>query len=544
MPYTTELATRAGVKRLNDKQQGTLKRGLMRRSIRMIRSSISLSGGKNKKPAIFEPDTVPQVFDQALFLEKLKEHQAGNNSITYEIWDFGGEKVLQNFNDLFLTQNSVCICVFDMREVLNDNRGEYCKTILNWLNRISVHAPDSPIILCGSYLDKIKLKKEWDKINKTLNKRLKLAENFENVPKIDGRWFLPVSNTRNKNAFVHLRKEVNRVTFQQKFIKEPVSMRWTKVLDDLMEERGKAWVSLLDVYKIGTINGLRNSEIDVMLRFFSDTGVLVYLSSTEVLRSMVILEPQWLTNQLGKVIRNREVHALSENESDAKAIQESGYEKFLVSGFASHNLLSCLWKDKQTTDFMMELMRHTLLMSDWNEYFIIPCMNMNIESNINIGKGPKCSFCFSGSILPDEVFHRLVCLCVDYSSYIYGAKEPLIGGNQAKVWFGASDVICLQKIDDRIGLVVETDNECSLSVYRCLRMMKAMLGKINEDFMNGELSWYMEFEKGISYENARKNKKLQKWFAEEKRQQKEVAISVRDVDLQIFLENLRGVQVI
>jgi len=359
--------------------------------------------------------------------------------------------------------------------------------------------------------------------------------------KINGRLFIP-TNASDKTKKQSIRDNISKVVSENRFgiASRAISIRWAKLLDDLGSVTKMPWVSSADANQVGKSLGIKDVEVDNALRYFNDCGLITYLEATDTLKSMIILDPEWISKQLGMVIRDRNTHSLAAKEMEK--LKSLGYEKDLDelfrSGCATYNLLLSLWDDEESARFMVELMKHTLLLSEWKgssgeNTYLIPAAPSS-KDGIEKGKGPTCSFSFADSSLPFGVFERLVCLCIDFSATQEKIKTPTVGRACARIWLGNADVICLEQKDDTISLVVE--NSTKLTPERYVSLIDTMLGKISDDFMDGMLEWKVKLSDGQAYKDGRRDSKLRDFWYDDV--EATTNIPTKGVDLPSFVETL------
>jgi small GTP-binding protein len=70
-----------------------------------------------------------------------------NYPIRLNIWDMGGQEIMQATHQFFLTKNSLYLLVLDARMTQEENRVEY------WLRIIQSFAGESPVIIIGNKTD-------------------------------------------------------------------------------------------------------------------------------------------------------------------------------------------------------------------------------------------------------------------------------------------------------------------------------------------------------------------------------------------------------
>ena len=190
---------------------------------------------------------------------------------------------------------------------------------------------------------------------------------------------------------------------------------------------------------------MTEEEIDNMLLLFHELGVVLHFRSTEALHALVTTRPQWLIDSISKVIRDKAIHPY-----DPLPLEQAGLTSdahmLLSMGLATRDLLSYLW-DGAHVDFLIDLMRSLLLLSDWRYFdaesvFIVPCMlprvakvggyHTDVLTGASTSRGIKMSLAFS-YLLPG-IYERLICILVSTQQ---GGNEPVLSRTGSLLHFNA-----------------------------------------------------------------------------------------------------------
>jgi len=487
--------------------------------------------------------------------------------LRFSVWDLGGQKVFYSMHHLFLTRYAIYLIVFDMRKMLQceETTIRYLKF---WMNSVNLHASEAPVILVGTFYEEVEAQVKLERIEKLVTGKLEIGVKFKQVIRnLDNDlMFFPIDNRTGK-GIDSLRSNIELVTRGQDFMHRLVSSRWMCCLDKMLQLQHRSWIYLRDVKGIANGLSISNSEeINSMLALFHELGVIFHLTTTEILRDVVTLKPQWLIDSLSRVIRDGRIHAF-EMDTLEKVGLRGDVDQLFDCALASQDLLEYWW-GKEHLNFLLDLMRQALLLSDWNfrseNLFLVPSLAppgsvQQLPGSDLEGKGcvgSTCVFDFSASFLPIGVFQRLVCLCVSRSSRIKGTEEPIMYKKWSRIRFGSEGIIYLEQRDEnKILLTVGKDRPAS----RTLNVIQSMLQKINRDIMNGGLSWTIGFEvkkevqpskygfqRGknkvrteiLSFEEA-KRENLKPWFGPEgQTNNNNEGFEMVTVDIGSFLKNL------
>ncbi|GBG16276.1 Hypothetical Protein FCC1311_117512, partial [Hondaea fermentalgiana] len=98
------------------------------------------------------------------------------------------------------------------------------------------------------------------------------------------------------NRAADLRAAVEKAASKLEAVSQKISLRWLKVLDDLMK-LNCAHVPFAEVQELAT-KYHAGDQTDELLEFFHELGMLVHLRATDILHDKVVLNPQWLLDKL------------------------------------------------------------------------------------------------------------------------------------------------------------------------------------------------------------------------------------------------------
>ncbi|KAK3770733.1 hypothetical protein RRG08_011777 [Elysia crispata] len=251
--------------------------------------------------------------------------------VVFRTWDFGGQKEYYATHQYFLSPRSLYLVVWS---IIDGERG--VESLLQWLINIQARAPGAPVIIVGTHLDILKDKAtrrnfpedfeesmmlliqkmflsnpEPDKsglpnILAAVNVSCKTGENirilvdmiYENSFELKH----PRSRTQHligqkiPRKYLLLQSIIRELAFERlKLDKEPVLNRskYTLCVQNKMMEHG---VTFRDV-----------EELEQATRFLHENGVLFHYDDLP-LKDLFFLDPQWLCDQLAKVITVKEIN--------------------------------------------------------------------------------------------------------------------------------------------------------------------------------------------------------------------------------------------
>lgn len=406
------------------------------------------------------------------------------DSVMLTIWDFAGQKIFYTVHHLFLSSNGIYMLCFDLSKFQEQPANE--KEVLRfWLRSVSLHAPYAPLLLIGTHchgLEHAELKQISQDVIQLLRgiKTLQVASYAEKEL-----FFFPIDNSYgpgNERFLRPIRQTVSQIlkaehpSVSLKEFNRPVSLAWTYLMDILIK-KGKQHIEKKEVVKIGQKFRFSKQKVHEILRFYADTGTIMYYSinpadvadeedngSVEALSQIIILDPQWLLKSIACMIYDLEIHGSKQFKLPSALLED--VELYETNGILSKTLLIEFWKsyDQIEHQFLYSLITKMKIVSNYifkeapsidnyslhadADYFVVPAMIRNRCKKITQHlppKGHRCLFSllFNG-LLPLGVFDHVVCSLVSRSGQIEGSRHPVLFQNFARIWF-RGDVISVYK---------------------------------------------------------------------------------------------------
>jgi internalin A len=199
------------------------------------------------------------------------------------VWDFGGQEIYHSTHQFFLTNRSMYILVWDARQEDEYGRIDY------WLNTVESFAGDSPILLVINKCDERKNVKHID---------LKSLKN--NFPQIVDAYKVSCLNGMGINEL------------KQSIIKESINLPLTNIvwLSSWIDIRNhleqlaisKDLVSYSEYQKICNKYEVEEGEAKSLSRYLHDLGIVLHFHEDILLKDFVILNPEWGTDAVYKVL--------------------------------------------------------------------------------------------------------------------------------------------------------------------------------------------------------------------------------------------------
>ena len=475
--------------------------------------------------------------------------------------------MFNSLHHLLLTQFGVYLIVFDIRG-LADGDEESGKFLQFWLNSVNLHASQAPVLLVATHAEGALGK---GKVLARLDLRLQeLIEPFPQVVPHVARHlcFFPVSN-RSGAGKRELRQAIETASLSQAFVHYPVPLSWLRCLDIMSKEvslsesesqmvaestmrKADDWLPLERVKELAaTYNVTSGEEVMEMLHVFHELGEVLHFTGTVALEQVIVVNPQWLIDNLSLLIRDRTLHPYDHAKLETSGVLDDA-NRVQASGIASLDLMNYFW-GRQSVQFFVDLMRETLLISDWpyagqDTLFLVPSL-LPKERAVNerttfshVSCGATVLFDFSGGFLPDGLFQRLVCLGMNYMFTKGVSEEPRLDASSA-VLYVTDATIHLVLDEQGIWMTVETSSLGLDLASDYVQAVKSMLRRLNEGVMHGRLQWRVLFQNDygeLETQEFGEGRKSPPWFSKKvqdaQRELRNRTRGVATMDVQGFLD--------
>ena len=208
------------------------------------------------------------------------------------VWDFGGQEIYHATHQFFLTSRSLYLLVDDTR---SDYKSVSDKGFKYWLDLIDAFGGHSPVLIFQNEkggrtkaIDISGIKGRYDNVKDRYSGNLELPE-----------------------AADKLRIEIEHFASHLKHIGDELPARWIKVREEIEKRADQVpYISQQDYFEIYT----RHMEFDRskalhLSRYLHDLGVFLHFQDDPLLAHTVILQNQWATEAVFKVLEDEGIKA-------------------------------------------------------------------------------------------------------------------------------------------------------------------------------------------------------------------------------------------
>ncbi len=214
-----------------------------------------------------------------------------HSRVNLHLWDFGGQEIMHATHQFFLTKRSLYVLVLDSRLTQEENRVEY------WLKIIQSFGGQSPVLIVGNKtdqhpldIDRTGLQKKYLNIVGILETSAAAGAGIEE---------LKAAITEQVNMLPHVRDLLPETWFTVKTKLEGLGYKTNFITNE-------KYLELCNEADVTDESSQRT-----LIDFLHDLGVVLYFQDDPRLEHLGILNPQWITNGVYKILNS---HNLFQNK--------------------------------------------------------------------------------------------------------------------------------------------------------------------------------------------------------------------------------------
>ena len=298
--------------------------------------------------------------------------------IRLNLWDFGGQKVMQTTHQFFLTKRSLYLLVLDNRKNEQQNRLEY------WLKLIETYGGNSPVIIVGNCADenppqvKIRtLQKKYPQITKLIATSCKTGVGIEQL----------VQEIASQiDAIPHIKDLLPNSWFQIKTQLEAMQESY----DFISYEKYQEMCQKAEIQEASAQKSL--------VQFLHDLGIVLNYQDDPRLNETNVLNPEWVTSGVYDILNNHDL-----------MVQKKG----ILSLPDLHNILKQPQRyPENKRRFLMDLMGKFELCFPLDGYspdrYLITDLLPIDEPDVDIYENAPLHFQYRYDILPGSIISRFI----------------------------------------------------------------------------------------------------------------------------------------
>eukprot|EP00924_Labyrinthula_sp_SR-Ha-C_P016471 snap_masked-scaffold_6-processed-gene-4.30-mRNA-1 protein AED:1.00 eAED:1.00 QI:0/0/0/0/1/1/2/0/633 len=343
-----------------------------------------MSKSKGEYQFSFEEEIFSRTVADEDFVETMKTNTFtfASSEIYFRVYDFGGQEIFSSVHNIFMNPNALYFVVFNMSKL----KGKDIQRFIYWCESILRNAPEAPILLLGTYLNKYLKKNENDVDLKNINEKMEyilsslshkmcIIQNNKNS-------FFPIENSKGKGS-----KEINKIKSsissivsgasglnKQGLLNFQVTTAQVLFLDNCREE--SSFLTLKQFKEKATCAGFNEVSVIEMLESYSKAGIICYFPELDLedYQNFIYFAPSYLAQALGKFIRDPSVHQLAFR---VPTKDFHSYRYYVDTGKISKNLFHIFLREYKEYEikFILELAINALILltvEKERDIFILP----------------------------------------------------------------------------------------------------------------------------------------------------------------------------
>lgn len=203
-------------------------------------------------------------------------------------WDFAGQDFNHAMHQFFFSNRALILLVWNARHGWEQGK------LTRWLDNIKVRAPKANVILVATHIDE----------PHSGYPKIELQANYPQIAHV-----IEVSSKTGVNID-QLRTHIQTVAAQLPLMGVKWPLTWLSAANAVraLKTPQKAYTTRSEVYatmqQVGTLN---DEQCGILLRWLHELGDMLNFADEDAIADYVILDPEWLTENLGSVLRSDHV---------------------------------------------------------------------------------------------------------------------------------------------------------------------------------------------------------------------------------------------
>lgn len=205
------------------------------------------------------------------------------------VWDFGGQEIYHSTHQFFLTKRSIYLLVTESRK--EDSHDDF----FYWLNVIKLLGAKSPVIMVLNKCDQPTKELPIKEYKETFN-------NIKDLYKIS-------LKSEFKSEFLKFKHALSEIASNLPHIGNPLPKRWVDIRIELekLKLAGVNYISENDYFDICKKHYRKAESALFLSEYFHDLGVLLHFKDDIELKDMVVLNHEWITIGVYKILDDKKV---------------------------------------------------------------------------------------------------------------------------------------------------------------------------------------------------------------------------------------------
>ena len=203
------------------------------------------------------------------------------------IWDFGGQEIYHSTHQFFLTKRSIYLLVTESRK--EDSHDDF----FYWLNIIKLLGDKSPVLMILNKADQptkeLPIKEYKSAFNNIISfEKISLKKEY-------------------RSEFLIFKNKLKEIATNLPHIGNPLPKVWVDIRKEIekLKVSGQNYITIDEYFDICK-NYYRNKDSALFLsEYFHDLGVIIHFQNDVELKDIVILNHEWITKGVYKILDDR-----------------------------------------------------------------------------------------------------------------------------------------------------------------------------------------------------------------------------------------------
>jgi len=359
------------------------------------------------------------------------------------IWDFGGQEIYHSTHQFFLTKRSMYLLITESRK--EDSHDDF----FYWLNIIQLLGDKSPVVMVMNKCDQPTKELPIKEYKATFSN----VDSFEKISLVRENGF--------RDKFMKFKYNLKKILSGLPHIGNPLPKVWVDIRRDIekLKLSGLNYISQERYFEICKKHYRKEDSALFLSEYFHDLGVIMHFQDDVELRDLVILNHEWITRGVYKVL------------DDRKVLEQKG--KFYTDDIIR------IWSDDEHKNKIRELislMKNTkfdLCFELNNGEFLVPrLLPVDEVEHVWENNPENAKFEFRYKFMPKGILARLI---VKLNSDIYDDKYWRYG--VILQYDGSRAIIKEKYFENKIIIELQGDNKREF-----LFLIRKALHEIHKDF--------------------------------------------------------------
>eukprot|EP00924_Labyrinthula_sp_SR-Ha-C_P004804 snap_masked-scaffold_1-processed-gene-12.25-mRNA-1 protein AED:1.00 eAED:1.00 QI:0/0/0/0/1/1/7/0/796 len=281
------------------------------------------------------------------------------------VYDFGGQESFYSAHKLFLSNFGLCVLVFNSYKFKQKD----IDRLRFWCNSILQSVPNLPVLIVGTHWRKTQRslgKLAEEEINVKLSYLIETLQENLNLIKNKKLLFFPIENSDEEGSEIKSIKQKiqdicsNGGIFLKPGFKKRLPLSQILFMDSIQQECNHILYSELKEKALSY--GLTEIDFQNMIKAYRHSGLIIYfpeLMKAEL--NFVVITPDWLSEALGRFIRDQELHNFAFMVSKEKFLE---FREYVGTGLISEMLFMDLLRiySEEERNFILEVALKTFLL--------------------------------------------------------------------------------------------------------------------------------------------------------------------------------------